>query len=119
MHIHCVLGKVASASEGVTVVKEDLKDAIGNSNRWIFDIVAPYKDWLVELSLLDFRSSRPKPAGILVPKVTPLNAAAAQALIFFPDPDLIRMQIVLPANAPVSLELRFRVSVDGMHTLMR
>jgi len=108
-------------------VTVDEKLTHGNSNKWIFEITAPAEPRTVEVILLDFRSGKPKPRGLLLPHATPLNAAAAQALIFFPEPDRILMQVEPgatgwfggpPDERPLS-PLRFRVVVDGLHTLMR
>lgn len=118
MNIECVLGRITSKTEGVVIDKESLRLATGNSNRWMFDVVAPCKNWEGELTLLDFRSGKPKPPGSLAPDVIRMNAAAAQALIFFPDPDLIKMAIVVPEQLiAADQELRFRVSLQAIHSL--
>lgn len=116
MDFRCLLGRVSCPTEGVTV---DEKLTHGNSNKWIFEITAPAEPRTVEVILLDFRSGKPKPRGLLLPHATPLNAAAAQALIFFPEPDRILMQVEPGATGWPLSPLRFRVVVDGLHTLMR
>ena len=118
MNILCILGRIDCKTEGVTV---DDKTAIGNSSRWIFDVEAEAKTQSFEFILLDYRSKKPKPQGLMSLNVMQLNEAAARALIFAPMPDKILLTLMVPraVDPPITGPILFRVTVDGLHTLMR
>lgn len=108
--LQCVLGRISSPGNIVT------GKPVANSSRWIFDVDHEGADaFNVEVHLLDFISGRPRPKGICTPSAIPLNVGAAGARIYFPDPDKISISCEPSAGAPV----RFRVTVDALHTLMR
>ncbi len=144
----CILGKVSSPTAGVVV---DVAKIHGNSSKWIFDIEhklseadldkeGPVEPVLLRVQLLDFRSSKPKPKGLLSPHASPLNIFAAQTCIFFPEPDdlVIVIQtlgklltdaagvsvaevepVAAPASALPTPTLRYRVTVDALHSMHR
>jgi hypothetical protein len=69
-----------------------------------------------DIQLLDFRHKKPRPNAMLSPHVTPLNAEACLSLIYFPDPDLLKICVV--AKNTVASPL-YRVTVDALHSLNR
>ena len=115
MIITCRLGRVSSPTEGVKI--KGLDSSMGNSNRWILDIEAP-GDSEVELVLLDYRSRKPKPQGLLAPHAVPMNPTGALASVFFPEPDKLVL-CVLRGDDKQQEPARFRLTVDALHSLMR
>jgi len=138
--ITCILGKVASPSEGVVV---DSTRAHGNSSKWIFDVehnlfvqtedsdqpilltkTEPdliLLDLSFNVQLLDYRSSKPKPPGLLSPHVSPLDAFAAGSRIFFPEPDKLLIKVLFDTEKTKSKpkSFRYRVTVDALHSMYR
>jgi hypothetical protein len=136
--ITCILGKVSSPSEGVVV---DASKVHGNSSKWIFDVEhtlspteqegeSPPERLLFRVQLLDFRSGKPKPKGLLSPHTSPLDFVAAQTCIFFPEPDDLWIAVQVlgvllvdapgePVAAPPAPSFRYRVTVDSLHSMHR
>ena len=73
-----------------------------------------------DVQLLDYRSAKPKPKGLLSPHACPLDAFAAESKIFFPEPDRLRI-VVLCGNQTTDLPscFRYRVTVDALHSMHR
>lgn len=113
--LHCILGRISSPTPEVTVAGKP----VGNSSKWIFDVVHEGPDPVTfEVLLLDFISGRPRPKGIYSPHAAPMNEGAAKAWVWFPDPD--KLAIVCEPRSQASVgPVRFRVTVDALHTLMR
>jgi hypothetical protein len=113
--LNCILGRVSSPTPDVTVAGKPA----GNSSKWIFDVVHEGSNPITfEVRLLEYRSGHPRPASVFSPSAVPLNADAARAFIYFPDPDKLTV-VCEPRSQASAGSVRFRVTVDALHTLMR
>lgn len=112
--ITCIRGVISSEADGIEI---DDSLAEGNSSNWIFDVEHPAESTAFSVTLLEFRGRKPKLASRLSPQLTPLNLAAAKALIYFPEPDAPRISVnVVNGNGS---PLKYRISIDVAHSLSR
>lgn len=89
-----------------------------NSRRWVLDFEAD-QTTMFNLGLVDWRSGKLCPKGMLVASMTPQNAVAARSAVFFPvlEGPYFTVAVELPAQSDGPA--LFRVTVDAPHTLLR
>jgi hypothetical protein len=99
-----------------------------NSKRWIFEVVHEGGPVTFEIQLVDWRTSRRIPKGLLQPAPpAPLTREAALATVYFPVCDDGRLGVSIepepvpgaPPDVGRNGILRFRFVVDAVHSLMR
>jgi len=116
MLIQCLLGRILPV-EGVpnaTLL------GVRNSTKWLFEITHDEEDlseMTVQLRLIDWRTGKPIPKGMLTPVILPRTKEAAQACVYFPscEDGVVAVSI---ESIPKGVA-KFRLAVDAVHSLMR
>jgi hypothetical protein len=116
MLIQCLLGRIAPVAEVPNAVLVGER----NATKWIFEITHEEEDPIAatfSLRLVDWRTGKPIPKGILQPTMLPRNHSAAQATVYFPscEDGLVGVSIEYTPKA----NAKFRLAVDAVHSLMR
>ena len=119
MKIRCRLGRIAPV--------ENDPDAIllgeQNARRWMIDLeynpaYLGQGSVTVAFRLLDWRTGRTVPPGMLSVSHTPTTAAAASAAVYFPAYGDGKFSVSIEPSKLLGL-IALRVTVDCVHSLMR
>lgn len=110
IQIACLLGRVASPDAEVN------GNPTPNSTKWIFDVEQDTTAvQTLHFQILDARTGRPKDAALLSFALTALDEKASEARLRVPHPS--GPDLTIEANKVG--RIRYRVSVDAVHSLSR
>lgn len=117
MKLRCILGRIAA----VELVPDAKLKGEQNSKRWILDIEHDSKGGLATLpiELLDWRTGRVVPSGLLNPSVTYMSREASMAAVFFPVLEGSKLFVAIDPDPEGTEPIRIRLTIDAVHSLMR
>jgi hypothetical protein len=117
MKLQCILGRIAA----IELAPDAKLQGEQNSKRWILDIEHDSKGGLVTLpvQLLDWRTGKVVPSGLLNPSVTYMSREASMAAVFFPVLEGNKLFVAIDPDPEGTEPVRIRLTIDALHTLMR
>jgi hypothetical protein len=117
MKIRCRLGRIAPVEND----PEAILLGEQNARRWMIDLEYDPADQgpvTVAFRLLDWRTGRTVPPGMLSVAHTPTTAAAASAAVYFPAYGDGKFSVSIEPSK-LSGPIALRLTVDCVHSLMR